>query len=389
MATRQEIDRFRIRGLCIRICIQLTLCASVEPVKKTGQKSVKNPSKEPLLVKKLERWFGKNARDLPWRKNPEPYFVWLSEIMLQQTQVVTVLPYFEKFTNKYKTVSALAQAPLDDILKLWAGLGYYSRARNLHKGAQAMAERIAQGKGFPSNREEWLSIPGVGEYTAGAVCSIALNLPEPIVDGNVVRVLSRIYAIGEIDAKKTQIWDQARALVQVKGADPRALNQSLMELGATICKPKNPQCLLCPVQDECEGKFAPEKYPPPKPKKEWKAVHEQKWVLIDRTSKGLQIYLEQNEKKSREEKGWREGLWDFPNAGSLKIASVAKALSEFSTKYVVTTHKIARDHQVFQIKAAALKNGRGKWFSLNEKDDALPGVPSPVTKAIRKIKSLA
>jgi A/G-specific adenine glycosylase len=348
------------------------------------KKSVKNSTQERVLVRKLEHWFKANSRDLPWRRDPQPYFVWLSEIMLQQTQVATVLPYFEKFTQKFKTVNALAQAPLDDVFKLWAGLGYYSRARNLHKGAEAIAERLTKKMGFPATREEWLDIPGVGEYTAGAVCSIALNLPEPIVDGNVVRVLSRIYAIGKIDAKKTEIWNRARALVLVKGAEPRALNQSLMELGATVCKPKNPQCLICPVRDQCKGQLSPEKYPPPKPKKEWKAVFEKKWVLIDASKGDLKVYLEQNQKKSREEKGWREGLWDFPNAGSLKIASVARAVSAFSTKYVVTTHKITRDHQVFQIKSTALKSARGQWFSLRE-PDALPGVPSPVAKALKSV----
>lgn len=350
-------------------------------------KTTKKSNKEAVLVSKLEKWFRANARDLPWRKNPEPYWVWLSEIMLQQTQVITVLPYFEKFTKKFKTVSALAQAPLDEVLKLWAGLGYYSRARNLHKGAQAMAQRIKDGQGFPANREEWLAVPGVGEYTAGAVCSIALNLAEPIVDGNVVRVLSRIYAIGKFDAKKTEIWNQARALVTVKGANPRDLNQSLMELGATVCKPKNPQCLICPVRDECEGKLHPEKYPPPKVKKEWKAVHEKKWILVTPTKDGkFEIYLEQNQKSADSKKSWREGLWDFPDAGSIKVGAAAKARDEFSTKYVVTTHKILREHQVFEVKASnALKGVRGKWFAASD----LPALPSPVTKVIRRLMNLA
>ncbi len=334
------------------------------------------------LVPKLEKWFLSNARDLPWRQNPNPYWVWLSEIMLQQTQVATVLPYFEKFTKKFKTVSDLAQAPLDEVMKLWAGLGYYSRARNLHTGAQAMAERIELKQGFPSNREEWLEIPGVGEYTAGAICSIALNQAEAIVDGNVVRVLSRVYRIGKIDAKKTEIWNVARELVSVVGANPRALNQSLMELGATVCKPKNPQCLICPIRDDCDGKLEPEMYPPPKAKVNWKSVKEKKWVLL---SEGAQprVYLEKNLKSAG--KNWREGLWDFPDAGSVKISATAKALDEFSTRYVVTNHKIAREHQVFQIKPTTLKAANGKWFQL----DNLPGVPSPVSKVIRSFSLLA
>jgi len=262
-------------------------------------------------------------------------------------------------------------------------LGYYSRARNLHKGAQAMAQKIKEKSGFPKNREEWLQIPGVGEYTAGAICSIALNQPEPIVDGNVVRVLSRIYSIGKIDAKKTEIWIRARELVSVKGANPRDLNQSLMELGATICKPKNPQCLICPVRDECTGKLHPEKYPPPKVKVVWKSVVEKKWILITPAKDGqFQIYLEQNQKSADSKKSWREGLWDFPESGSLKVGSAAKVRDEFTTKYVVTTHKIVRDHQVFEVKPSALKAAKGTWFST----DDLPALPSPVTKVIRKLK---
>ena len=201
--------------------------------------SVKNPSH---ITRDLSSWFKKNARVLPWRSNPIPYWVWLSEIMLQQTQVATVIPYFEKFIKKFPTVHDLAQASLDEVYSLWAGLGYYSRARNLHKGAVEMSRLIHEGKGFPKSRTEWLEIPGVGEYTAGAICSIALNQAEPIVDGNVVRVLSRVDAIRKLDLKKTKIWDIATELVQQKRVEPRILNQALMELGATICKPKNPKC---------------------------------------------------------------------------------------------------------------------------------------------------
>jgi len=338
-------------------------------------------AKAGVLVKKLESWFAQNARELPWRENPEPYWVWLSEIMLQQTQVATVLPYFEKFTKRFPTVEKLARAPLDEVLKLWAGLGYYSRARNLHRGAQALAARLKEGQGFPATRDEWLAVPGVGEYTAGAICSIALNQPEPIVDGNVVRVLSRVFAVGKIDAQKSEIWSLARTLVTVRGATPRALNQALMELGATVCKPKSPQCLRCPIQGSCEGKLSPEKYPPPKPKKEWTPVQEKKWILLDRGARGresaeVRIYLERNGPQ-----GWREGLWDFPNAGSLKIVSLAKALDEFSTRYVVTTHRITREHQVFQVGRQALKSATGEWFS----SDALPALPSPVAKVIQKL----
>ena len=145
--------------------------------------------------------------------------------MLQQTRVVAMLPYFDKFTSEFPTVGDLAAAPLEQVLKLWAGLGYYSRARNLHLGAQAIEGRLKAGKGFPGTAEEWRAIPGVGPYTAGAVASIVNRERTPIVDGNVVRVLSRVYAIRKVDSGKTRIWEYSRKLVLQKEADPRVLNQ--------------------------------------------------------------------------------------------------------------------------------------------------------------------
>ncbi|MBC7395977.1 MAG: A/G-specific adenine glycosylase [Bdellovibrionales bacterium] len=326
------------------------------------------------IVQNLSRWFQKNARSLPWRKHPDPYWVWLSEIMLQQTQIATVLPYFDRFLQAFPTIEDLARAPLDEVLKLWAGLGYYSRARNLHRGAKAIADRIAQGRGFPENRAAWLEVPGVGEYTAGAICSISLNQPEAIVDGNVVRVISRLLAIEKLDAKKTAIWSEARELVQAKGADPRTLNQAMMELGALICKPRNPKCELCPVNLQCQGKSEPERYPEPKAKTVWKHLKEEKWFLLRMPSKEVtEIYLEQNGNQ-----GWRQGLWDFPNPGN--TFKQAKWISEFETRYTVTTHKMVRKHIVLDLsglKQPALPL-KGTWFST----DDLPGVPSPVKKAI-------
>ena len=333
------------------------------------------------INRNLSLWFQKNARVLPWRSQPEPYFVWLSEIMLQQTQVATVIPYFDKFTKKFPTVGDLAQASLDEVYALWAGLGYYSRARNLHRGAMVLSQRIQDGKGFPSSRSEWLEIPGVGEYTAGAVCSIALNQAEPIVDGNVVRVLSRVLMISKIDAQKTEIWKWAKLLVQQKGVKPRILNQALMELGATVCKPKNPRCEECPIRSECDGKKFPEKYPPPKPKKEWKQVQEEKWVLLRERAGKKEIYLEQNGEEKNGKK-WRQGLWDFPNAGTLTLEKT-KVVSEFKTRYVVTNHKITRIHTWMWVspKQKSHPSHSGKWFDL----DQTPALPSPVAKVIKKI----
>ncbi len=336
------------------------------------------------MARQLSRWFDRIARDLPWRHDPQPYPVWLSEIMLQQTQVTAVIPYFNRFMEKFPTVGDLARASIDEVYALWAGLGYYSRARNLHRGAQAIQARLDSGLGFPKNRAEWLEIPGVGEYTAGAVCSIALQQREAIVDGNVVRVLSRIHAIGKMDAKKTVIWDRAREVVAVRGVQPRSVNQALMELGALVCKPKNPQCSECPVSGECHA-YASGRlhlYPPAKPKKEWKQIREEKWVLLH----AGKVLLLKNE-----EGRWRKGLWDFPAPDSIRVGR-ARLLKEEITRYVVTTHKIERKHLVFEVSASvaaqvvALSADRSEkrmqWFAAKE----LPGVPAPVKKFLAKLK---
>ncbi len=334
--------------------------------------------KQIAIAGELSRWFKKNSRDLPWRRNPEPYFVWLSEIMLQQTQVATVIPYFNRFITQFPKVEDLARASIDEVYQLWAGLGYYSRARNLHKGAQAIAARLANNQGFPQTRAEWLEIPGVGEYTAGAICSIAYNQREAIVDGNVVRVLSRLYRIEKLDAKKEAIWELARSLVQVPKTSPRVFNQAMMELGATVCRPKNPDCTQCPVRKSCAGKAHPEKFPEPKAKKVFKRIEEEKWILLTEAKNERSVFL-----RSNPEGKWRAGLWDFPDAGSVPGVTRAKLMDQFSVNYVVTTHKVNRKHQVYHVGGAHLKNVpiQGKWFLL----DDLPGVPAPVRKAIRSL----
>jgi len=209
-------------------------------------------------------WFSTNARDLPWRRTRDPYAIWVSEIMLQQTQVKTVIPYWNRWMQALPTIAAAAVAPSDQIHKLWEGLGYYTRVRNLQKAAQVI---VAQHGGkFPENFDEVLALPGIGRYTAGAICSIAFNQPTPILDGNVIRVLTRLFAIAENPKDKEtndRLWKLAEQLVReasisppkAQSPEPRAsfLNQSLMELGALICIPRPPQCLLCPVQGCCEA----------------------------------------------------------------------------------------------------------------------------------------
>ncbi len=193
-------------------------------------------------------------RDLPWRRSRDPYAIWVSEIMLQQTRVQTVIPYWERWMAKFPTVRALATAPLDDVLAAWAGLGYYSRARNLKKGAETITESF--GGELPRTASELRRVPGIGPYTAGAIASIAYAERTPLVDGNVARVLARVYGITD-DIKSTAgqraLWQRAGELVTALPATlaPGDLNQGLMELGATLCSPTSPKCLLCPLAKDC------------------------------------------------------------------------------------------------------------------------------------------
>ena len=219
------------------------------------------------LVPALLDWFATAARDLPWRRTLDPYAVWVSEIMLQQTQVKTVIPYWERWMRELTDVAALAVAPEQRLLKLWEGLGYYTRVRNLQKAAQHIVATHA-GE-FPRDFDAVLALPGVGRYTAGAISSIAFNAPNPILDGNVIRVLTRLFAISKNPRDKAtneQLWQLATRLVEAASAHSSlitnhsslllsgscsALNQSLMELGATVCTPQTPQCLPCPVRVHC------------------------------------------------------------------------------------------------------------------------------------------
>jgi A/G-specific adenine glycosylase len=204
---------------------------------------------------RLTDWYARHARDLPWRRTQDPYRIWVSEIMLQQTRVEAVIPFYERFLERFPTVEALAQAPEPQVLDAWAGLGYYRRARMLQAAARQVVE--AHGGRFPASYEDIRALPGIGDYTAGAIASIAFDLPHAAVDGNVLRVMARFLDDdGDIAtprvkrrlAEVAQVWMDA-ALPGERGA----LTQALMELGATVCTPKSPTCLLCPLQPDCRA----------------------------------------------------------------------------------------------------------------------------------------
>lgn len=202
------------------------------------------------LRRALLAWYRAHARSLPWRDDPTPYRVWLSEIMLQQTQVDTVRPYFERWLERFPTLQALAEAPTDDLLAAWSGLGYYRRAHNMQKCAQAVVQQ--HGGQLPADHAALLALPGIGRYTAGAIASIAFGLPHPVVDGNVARVFARLFALeGEpsTPAMQRTLWAIAERLLDRDA--PGDFNQALMELGSQVCRPRNPACADCPLQLHC------------------------------------------------------------------------------------------------------------------------------------------
>ncbi len=278
--------------------------------------------------KSLLAWYHKHKRDLPWRRTKDPYAIWLSEIMLQQTTVKTVIPYFERFLKKFPTLVDLAKGTETDYLKLWQGLGLYNRIRNLHKAAQIIVEQY-RGK-IPSTKKELIQLPGLGDYTAAAVASIAFGEKEAVVDGNVIRLLSRLFAYKEdIQKKESRIFFQEKANKLLSenrrgescirpgdhkapaGRDrpykihPGDFNQAMMELGATICTSQNPLCLLCPVRQFCQAfkKGTPEKFPVKNKKITYKS---QKYACLIYRRKN-QILLRQRKKNEI-----MSGLWEFP-----------------------------------------------------------------------------
>lgn len=254
----------------------------------------------------LISWFSNEKRDLPWRQESDPYRIWVSEIMLQQTRVDTVIPYFVNFMEKFPTLEEFANADEERILKAWEGLGYYSRVRNLQSACKEVQEKY--GGVVPNTPKEIAGLKGIGPYTAGAVLSIAYGVPEPAVDGNVMRVLSRILTIWEDIAKPStrKIFEEAvRKLISTE--NPSYFNQALMELGALICTPTSPSCLLCPVRDHCSAfEAGVQKELPVKTKKtKVKDVKLIAGILTD--DKGRLLI------HKRPENGLLGNLWEFPN----------------------------------------------------------------------------
>ncbi len=273
------------------------------------------------ITRRLLAWYAAEKRDLPWRKTSDPYRIWVSEIMLQQTQVDTVIPYYGRFLKRFPTVERLACAGLEQVLKLWENLGYYSRARNLHAAAKLVVEK--HGGRLPADRHTLRSLPGIGDYTAGAILSIAYGLPEAAVDGNVLRVVSRLFAIQaciEESAAKIEVRKRLTRLIPER--EPGHFNQGLMDLGAMICTPRNPDCRVCPLTPSCGARKQGLTELIPFKKKSAPVPHRESAAGLIRNCEGRILIVR------RPDGGLLGGLWQFPATAPGAKASSAR-LQEF------------------------------------------------------------
>lgn len=332
----------------------------------------------PRLASKLLAWYDKNKRTMPWRDHPDPYAVWVSEIMLQQTRVETVIPYFEKWMKLFPDVNSLANARERDVLNAWEGLGYYSRARNLHKAAKIIASKF-NGQ-LPRDLTELRTLPGIGRYTVGAIASIAFKMDQATLDGNLRRVFSRLYDVTEFadsPAGEKILWElAAQNLPKGKAGD---YNQALMDLGATICLPKNPRCLLCPLMKICKAREngTQESRPVLRPKKKTPEYIHAAAVIVRRIGNSPHTLLSQ-----RAADGLLGGMWEFPNARvsqdpAAELANVLNAAYRLKVKKkeALGIFRHAYSHfkvvvHAFRCEAVSIpKNKNLKWVKINELED--------------------
>ncbi|HZT30062.1 MAG TPA: A/G-specific adenine glycosylase [Bryobacteraceae bacterium] len=316
---------------------------------------------------RLLAWYARQQRDLPWRRTRDPYRIWVSEIMLQQTRAQAVIPYYERFLSRFPTVAALAEAAESDVLAAWSGLGYYSRARNLQKAARAI---VAAG-GFPRDYEALRRLPGIGPYTAAAIASIAFGQPHAVLDGNVLRVLARLENDpADIASSRTRARFQQMAGRLLEPKDPAAFNQAMMELGATVCLPRAPRCLLCPVAQDCRALAAgtaeqlPVKLRPGRQER-----IEQTLVRVEKRGR---LLLRQRPADA----GRMAGFWELPAVEDLPGVRLNGALGSFR-------HTITRHLYVFTVRSGTLARApRGfRWLSGAELG-ALP-LSTAARKALR------
>ncbi len=325
---------------------------------------VSNPATRRAFHQALNAWFKKDGRDLPWRRTHDPYAILVSEFMLQQTQVATVIPYFERWLVRFPDFNALAAAPEEEVLHAWQGLGYYARARNLHRAARFVAEQ--HGGELPDDPAVISELPGVGKYTAGAVGSFAFDRPVAAVDANIGRVLARIADFREpVDtpAGMAGLWEIAEALLPAKGG--RLHNSALMELGALLCTPRQPQCLVCPIRPNCAA-TAPESLPVKKPRRKTVVLDEPcGWI-----EKDGKLLLER-QTGSR----WK-GLWKLPR---LEAAPSAEPIYE--ADYPFTHHRVRL--KVFRTAAPKRAGEDQEWIPFGEIEAI--AMTAPHRRAVEKL----
>lgn len=326
------------------------------------------------IASRLLAWYRQHGRTLPWRGHPDPYAVWVSEIMLQQTRVETVIPFFKKWMRLFPSVRDLAESSEQDVLNAWEGLGYYSRARNLHKAARIVVEQY-NGK-LPRDLKELLDLPGIGRYTIGAIASIAFGMDEPALDGNLRRVYARLFDVSEpADASVGEkiLWGLAREHLPTGQAGD--YNQALMDLGATICLPKKPRCLICPLMEICESrsKGTQEQRPVLKPKKEIPHYTHAAGVIVKNGSVLL---------AKRPSKGLLGGMWEFPNdrvdnEPAEELESVLEAGYSLKVQKGEALGTVKHAYTHFRVTVHAYRcelvsiprNKRLKWVKLKALDD--------------------
>ena len=309
----------------------------------------------------LRRWYERGHRKLPWRATTDPYRIWVSEIMLQQTRAQAVIPYYERFLKRFPTVESLAASEEEEVLTLWAGLGYYSRARNLRRAAQ----QVADSGGFPREFDALRALPGIGDYTAAAIASIAFHLPHAVVDGNVLRVVAR-HENDAADIGSARTRERFREIAQswLDRPHPGVFNQAMMELGATVCLPRNPLCHDCPLAPGCEALAAGTVAQLPVKLGRKEPVRIEGTLLIVR--RRGRLLLRQREPDVR----LMAGFWDLPTPADLPSARIGHCFGEIR-------HSITHHQYTLQVAAATVRVPKGpfRWFA----DEELTQVPLSTT----------
>ncbi len=349
-----------------------------------------------LFSQTVLKWFKLHGRhDLPWQKNATPYRVWVSEIMLQQTQVATVIDYYQRFMKRFPSLKALATAPGDDVLAHWSGLGYYARARNLHKTAKIIFDE--HNSRFPKTITELEKLPGIGRSTAGAILSLSMNIPAPILDGNVKRVLTRFAAIsgwpGNTDVLK-KLWALSESLTPNSAC--KDYNQAMMDLGATLCTRTKPDCHRCPLKNNCQAHLSGEEehYPSKKPKKS--RPQKSTTMLILKNESGEILF------EKRPPSGIWGGLWSFPEltATQSKDETLSHCKNKFLCNVVDITSLSKFSHQFshFELSIHAkmitvksspnviMDSSNQVWY--NQSDKLPGGIAAPVAKLLKKLHEM-